>query len=65
MVTTRAFVEEECAGAIVASQPLDLITHGMAVHKVHDDLEACSVGGINERFQFVRRTKAATRCEEA
>ena len=37
----------------------------MAVHEVHDDLETSCVSCVDERLQFVRRTEAAARCEEA
>ena len=65
MITTRTFVEEECARAVIACQPFDLIAHGMAVHEVHDDLETSCVSSIDERLQFVGRTEAAAGCEEA
>ena len=65
MIAARTFVEEERAGAVIACQPFDLIAYGMTVHKIHDDLEACSVSSIDERLQFVGRTEAATGCEEA
>ena len=65
MVTTRTFVEEERARAVIACQPFDLITYGMTVHKVHDDLKSSSVSSIDERLQFVGRTEATTGCEEA
>ena len=65
MITTRTFVEEERARAVIACQPFDLIAHGMAVHEVHNDLETSCVSGIDERLQFVGRTEATTGCEEA
>ena len=37
----------------------------MAVYKIHDDLETSCVSSIDERLQFVGRTEAAARCEEA
>ena len=58
-------MEEERAGAVIACQPFDLIAYGMAVHKIHDDLETSCVSSIDERFQFVGRTEATTGCEEA
>ena len=65
MITTRTFVEEECAGAVIACQPLDLIAYGMAVHEVHNDLDTSCVSCVNERLQIVGRTEATTGCEEA
>ena len=65
MITTRTFVEEERARAVIACQPFDFITHGMAVHEVHNDLETSCVSCVDERLQFVGRTEAAARCEEA
>ena len=65
MITTRTFVEEERARAVIACQPFDLIAYGMAVHKIHDDLETSCVSCVDERLQFVGRTETATGCEEA
>ena len=65
MITSRTFVEEERTGAVIVCQPFDFITHGMAVHEVHDDLETSCVGCVDERLQFVGSTEAATGCEEA
>ena len=65
MITTRTFVEEERARAVIACQPFDLIPHGMAVHEIHNDLDTRCVSCVNERLQFVGRTEAATGCKEA
>ena len=58
-------VEVEVVGAVQTAEAFVLILHGVRVHDVHDDGDAGSVSGIDERTQLVGGAEAAGGREEA
>ena len=64
VLAATAVMEILITRSVEVAESLQLILYRMAVHEVHDDMNAATVRVVDERFEFVRCTETAAGSEE-